>query len=262
MSAYETLKFEKNEDTKIGVLTISRPQALNALNSQVMGELESFFKGIDDTGLRCLIVTGDGPKSFVAGADIKEMKDFGGPQAEELARRGQSIFDLIESSSVPVIAAVNGFALGGGMELALACDFIIASDNAKFGLPEVSLGIMPGYGGTQRLSRHIGRAKARMLAMTGDMFSAQQFYEWGLVVRVTTQEELMENCQKVAASIAAKAPLAVQMVKQAVNQGQDLPQADGLDLEARMFAKVFETEDKNEGVSAFIEKRKADFKGK
>ena len=161
-----------------------------------------------------------------------------------------------------MIAAVNGFALGGGMELALACDFILASENAKFGLPEVSLGIMPGYGGTQRLSRQVGRAKARMFAMTGDMFSAQQCYEWGLVVRVCPQNELMEKCQVIAKNISQRAPLAIQLVKQAVNQGDDLSQGDGLDLEARFFAKVFETQDKAEGVNAFIEKRKPNFVGK
>lgn len=257
---FETLKFE--QDGFIGILTIDRPKVLNALNSQVLGELESFFKGIGDLGLRCLILTGAGEKSFVAGADITEMKDFGGAEAKGLAERGQRIFDLIENSPVPVIAAVNGFALGGGMELALSCDFILASENAKFGLPEVSLGIMPGYGGTQRLSRHIGRAKAKLFALSGDMFSSEQCYDWGLVLRVCSSEELITECQDLAKSITKKAPLAVGLVKQAINGGQDLVQKEGMNLEAQLFAKAFETEDKTEGVSAFIEKRKPEFKGK
>jgi enoyl-CoA hydratase len=262
MNDFETLKFETVLDGQVGILKLDRPQALNALNHQVLAELESFFNNSTSWGVRCLILTGGGEKSFVAGADIKEMKDFGGAQAEELALRGQRIFQLIENCPIPVIAAVNGFALGGGMELALACDFILASENARFGLPEVSLGIMPGYGGTQRLSRHLGRAKARLFALTGDMFSARQCFEWGLVVKVCEPAQLMAEAQKLAASIASRAPAAVQMVKKAINEGQDLSQAEGLLLESRLFARVFETEDKTEGVNAFVEKRKPNFKGR
>lgn len=262
MQDFETLKYEVLSDASVGILKIDRPQALNALNHLVLSELESFLKNSSSWGVRCLILTGGGEKAFVAGADIKEMKDFGGAQAEELALRGQKIFQLIEDSPIPVIAAVNGFALGGGMELALSCDFILASENAKFGLPEVSLGIMPGYGGTQRLTRAIGRSKARAFALTGDMFSARQCYEWGLVLKVCESAQLLEEAKKMATSIASRAPIALQLTKKSINEGQDLSQAEGLLLESRLFAKAFETEDKNEGVNAFIEKRKPSFKGR
>lgn len=258
---FETLEFELVNS--VGLLTIHRPKALNALNRQVMDELSQFLDHAEAMSeLRCLIITGSGEKAFVAGADIKEMEDFGAEQALQMAQRGQRVFSRIENLKVPVIAAVSGFALGGGLELAMSCDFIIASEKAKVGLPEVSLGLIPGYGGTQRLSRIVGKATARRVALTGDIYSAQQAFDWGLVTELCAAEDLIERAKKVAQNIAARSPKAVHEAKKAINQGYDLSLQEGLELEAKIFSEMFTTEDKEEGVAAFIEKRSPKFTGR
>ena len=248
---------------KIGVITITRPQALNALNNQVLSELGEVLASIGAKHeLRCCLLTGDGEKAFVAGADIKQMENLSAAQAREMALSGQALLQKIEDMPFPVIAVVNGFALGGGLELALACDFIMASSQARWGLPEVTLGLIPGYGGTQRMSRVLGRALARRVALSGEMFSAQQGYEWGLFSQVLAPAELMPAAMKLAETLASRAPVALNLVKQAVNHGHDLTLADGLKLEADLFAKTFATQDHIEGIKAFIEKRPAKFTGK
>lgn len=256
---FDTLEFEAKDN--IGILAISRPKALNALNAQVITELGQFFENLDSS-LQCLILTGSGEKAFVAGADIKEMAGIEKHAGEAFAQRGQAVFQTIEDCPIPVIAAVNGFALGGGLELAMACDFIIASHDAKFGLPEVSLGLIPGLGGTQRLSRYIGKAKARLMVTTGDIYSAQKAYDWGLVADVFEAQELKEKCLELAGRITKRSPLAIGLAKKAVTEGFELSQDDGMQLEAQLFGEAFASEDKEEGVNAFIEKRKPNFSGK
>ena len=267
---FETLKFEKQGP--IGILSINRPKALNALNKQVLGELERFIKAVSENfneskvpegegvPLRVLVLTGEG-KAFVAGADIKEMQGHSEAEALEMAQRGQAIFQQIEDCPYPIVAAVNGFALGGGLELAMSCDFIIASSRAKMGLPEVSLGLIPGYGGTQRLSRYVGKALARRIALTGDIYSADQLMQWGLVTEVVPPEELMEASLKVATTLSRRSPSALALAKGSINQGYNLNQLEGLQLEARLFAKTFTTQDSEEGLAAFIEKREPNFTG-
>jgi len=254
---FQTLKYEENDG--VGVLKIQRPEALNALNRLVVEELHSFFDQ-SPQGLRCLIITGEG-KAFVAGADIKEFVELDSTRAEELSAQGQKLMGRIENYHVPVIAAVNGFALGGGFELALACDFIIASEKAKMGLPEVSLGLIPGYGGTQRLARNVGRSLARALTLTGEIFSAQELLTWGLIFKVVTPESLMAEAHTWASKISQRGPVALQLAKASINKGYDLELEDGLKLEARGFGECFKTNDQSEGVKAFIEKRSPQFKG-
>ena len=254
----ETLVFEKQD--RVGILKLNRPKALNSLNRQVMGELEFFMKNLDNHHLRALILTGEG-KAFVAGADIKEMENYSESEALEVAQKGQSVFQLIEDCSCPTVAAVNGFALGGGLELAMSCDFIIASATARLGLPEVSLGLIPGYGGTQRLSRYVGQAVARRMVLTGDMYSPEQTLAWGLVTEVVPPDELMKVSLKVAQALVDRGPLALSLAKQSINKGYNLELSEGLKLEAQLFAKTFTTEDGREGLKAFIEKRKPEFKG-
>lgn len=247
---------------KIGLIRVSRPEALNALNKQVMNDLKLLLQDLAaKRELRCAILTGEGDKAFVAGADIKEMEGISTAQARELSLAGQGILQKIEDLPFPVIAVVNGFALGGGLELALACDFIIASTKAKWGLPETTLGLIPGYGGTQRLVRVLGRALARRIALSGEMFSAQQGYEWGLFAHVVEPAELLNVATKVAETLAQRAPLALGWVKEAINHGDDKSQAEGLRLEADLFARTFETHDHKEGIDAFINKRPANFQG-
>jgi len=234
---------------------------MNALNAQVMGELELVFAKLhSDEQVRCVVLTGEGEKAFVAGADIKEMENFGKDDAFKMSHKGQKIFSLIENFRAPVIAAVNGFALGGGLELALSCDFIIAHDKARFAFPEVGLGLIPGYGGTQRLSRVIGKAKAKRMALSGEMIKAKTAYEWGLVTEVTEASGLMTVAYNLAEQICEKAPLAVSWAKKSVNLGFENFQAQSFDIEAELFSQTFLTEDKTEGISAFVEKRKANFK--
>jgi len=252
------------------IVTVDRPDSLNALNAAVLrslgGVLDWLEGQIENPGpepIRAMILTGTGEKAFVAGADIKEFETMTPESAAEFARSGQKLFTRLERLKIPVIAAVNGFALGGGLELALACDFIIASDNAKFGLPECTLGIMPGFGGTVRLPRRIGPAKARELTFTGQMISAPEALIFGLASRVVPQKDLLAAAQEFAKAVSQRAaPLAVSMIKRSIHEGMNLTETQANELEARLFGELFATEDKNEGVGAFIGKRKAVFKGK
>ncbi len=261
----KAVRYEVTENEaghRIAVIRIARPEALNALNKQVLSELKILLQELGSKrDVRAAVLTGEGDKSFVAGADIKEMENLTMPQARELALQGQTLFSKLEELPFPVICAMNGFALGGGFELALACDFIIASSKAKWGLPEVTLGLIPGYGGTQRLTRQVGRALARRIAMSGEMFTAQQGLDFGLFTQICEPADLLPTAMKVATTIASRAPNAVAWVKEAINHGGDKSLAEGLKIEADLFARTFETKDHNEGIAAFIEKRPANFQG-
>lgn len=257
---FNTLTY--SQDNAIGVLTINRPKAMNALNSEVLKELKTLLSELkNDKGLKCLIVTGAGDKAFIAGADIKEMEERPDDEGQKMAEDGQSIFKLFEELHCVAIAAVNGFALGGGLELALSCDFIVASTNAKLGLPEVSLGLIPGYGGTQRLSRNVGKGVARRMVFTGDMFTAEQCMNWGLVTEVVAQEELLATAKKLARSIVSRSPVAIRLAKRSINEGYDQTLYEGLNLEAKLFGQAFASADKKAGVKAFVEKQKPEFPG-
>lgn len=263
---FRHLKFEINSEFaptgQLGILTLNRPAALNALNTEVIEDLQAWLEHtVSLTDLRCVIVTGSGDKAFVAGADIKEMQPFTHTQAEAMSLSGQKVMQGIEDAKFVTLAAVNGFALGGGLELAMACDFIVAASTARFGLPEVSLGLIPGYGGTQRLSRYVGKSIARLITLTGDMFNAPHGLEWGLFAKVVEPAELMPTCLKLAKSICARSPQAIGLAKQAINQGHDMLQVEAISMEAELFAKTFTTEDHSEGLRAFIEKRAPHFKG-
>ena len=261
MSEFQNIRFEKKH--QIAYVTIDRHKVLNALNMATMQELKQAFADIkDDAEVRVVILTGAGEKAFVAGADIGELGQQTPVSAKEYTHRGQAIVDAIEDLGKPVIACVNGFALGGGCELALACTMRIASENAKLGQPEVKLGLIPGYGGTQRLARLVGKGIAMQLVLTGEMISAQEAHRIGLVNEVVPAAELIPRAEAIAAKIIANAPLAIQYAMEAVNHGLDLPLADGLFLEATLFAVCCATDDKNEGTKAFLEKRAAQFKGK
>ena len=261
MSEFQNIRFEKKH--QIAYVTIDRPKVVNALNMATMQELKQAFADIkDDAEVRVVILTGAGEKAFVAGADIGELGQQTPVSAKEYTHRGQAIVDAIEDLGKPVIACVNGFALGGGCELALACTMRIASENAKLGQPEVKLGLIPGYGGTQRLARLVGKGIAMQLVLTGEMISAQEAHRIGLVNEVVPAAELIPRAEAIAAKIIANAPLAIQYAMEAVNHGLDLPLADGLFLEATLFAVCCATDDKNEGTKAFLEKRAAQFKGK
>ncbi len=263
---FKTLLVEETSITefaKVIVLKINRPEAMNALNQQVLEDLRECITQLKQVpNLRALVLTGQGEKSFVAGADIKEMEGLNADQGRQLAQAGQVLFQRLRGLPFPVIAAVNGFALGGGLELALACDFILASSKMKWGLPEVTLGLIPGYGGTQRLLRAIGPANARRVALSGEIFSAQQGYEWGLISQVIEPEQLLPTALQTAKLLAQRAPLAVTWVKEAMEQGIDLSTLEGLEVEADLFGRTFETQDRREGVAAFIEKRQPGFVGK
>ncbi len=249
-------------DEKIATVEINRPKALNALNSELLTEMGELFASLNtNSEVGCIVLTGSGDKSFVAGADIKEMTDLGESDALKMSKKGQDVFLQIETCSKPVIAAVNGYALGGGFELALACDVIIASDKAQFGLPEVSLGLIPGYGGTQRLARIVGAQKAKRLIFSGEMLPANLAYDWGVATQVVASDELMATCMKLAKKIVKQAPLAISFAKQSIANGYDTTLGEGLGIESHFFAKTFTTNDKSEGVTAFIEKRKPQFKG-
>ncbi|MBL0129301.1 MAG: enoyl-CoA hydratase/isomerase family protein [Flavobacteriales bacterium] len=243
-------------------ITINRPDQLNALNRETIGELDSALTEADaDKSVRVLIITGSGMKAFVAGADIKEFAHFSIPEGKALSADGQKkLFDHVERMSKPVIAAVNGFALGGGLELAMSCHFRVASDNARMGLPEVSLGVIPGYGGTQRLARLVGKGKAMEMIMTAGMIKAEEALQWGLVNHVVPQPELLAKCNEVATAIMKNSPTALAAAIRAVNAGYE-PGADGMQREIEEFGKCFGTADFKEGTSAFMEKRKAEFKG-
>lgn len=258
---YENIIFEKKG--ALAYVTVNRPKVLNALNMATMEELRSAFTAIkEDREVRVAIMTGAGEKAFIAGADIGELAKHDAVSAKEYTLRGQSVLDLMENLGKPLIACINGFALGGGCEIAMACTMRLASENAKLGQPEVKLGIMPGYGGTQRLPRLVGRGIAMQLVLSGEMISAQDAYRIGLVNEVVAAAELIPRAEAIAQKIVANAPLAVQYAMEAVNKGMEMTLAEGLYLEATLFGLCCATEDKKEGTTAFLEKRQAQFKGK
>ena len=240
----------------VGVVTIERPKALNALNSEVLAELEACFDSIDTDVIRAVILTGSGDKSFVAGADIAEMSKLNPAEGEAFGKKGNDVFRKIETFPIPVIAAVNGFALGGGCEIAMSCDIRICSDNAMFGQPEVGLGITPGFGGTQRLARLVGAGMAKQLIYTARNIKADEALRIGLVNAVYPQEELLGVAKKMAGNIAQNAPIAVRACKKAINDGLDAKMDDAIVIEEKLFGSCFATHDQVEGMSAFLEKRK------
>ncbi len=259
--AYETLLYEVKDG--IAYVTINRPKVLNALNDTVITELGQVFTAIkDDPQVKAVIITGAGEKAFVAGADITQLVDLNTQEGKAFAAKGQAVFNLIENLGKPVIAAINGFALGGGCELAMACTVRLASTRAKLGQPEVNLGIIPGYGGTQRLPRLVGKGRAMELVLTGRMVDAQEAYQMGLVNKVVEPEKLMEEAEALARTIMSKGPVAVKLAMEAVNRGLEVFLAEGLAIEADLFGICCSTEDKVEGTKAFLEKRKANFQGK
>lgn len=258
---FDNLLFDTQDG--IATITINRPSKLNALNRETIQELHEAFKAADeDKDIKVIVVTGSGDKAFVAGADISEFADFSVDQGSELAAKGQELlFDFVANLATPVIAAVNGFALGGGLELAMAAHFRIASDNAKMGLPEVSLGVIPGYGGTQRLPQLVGKGRAMEMIMTAGMIDANQALEYGLVNHVTTQDELLDLGYKIAGRIMRNSSVAIASAIKAVNANYEKG-VDGFDMEIEEFGNCFGTEDFKEGTQAFLQKRKADFPGK
>jgi len=258
---FENILVEKEGTT--AVVTVNRPKALNALNAATLQELDQAFSDLAaDESVAVVILTGAGEKAFVAGADISFMKGLTAIEARDFALLGQSVFNKIENLPQPVIAAVNGFALGGGCELAMACDIRLAAENAKFGQPEVNLGVPPGFAGTQRLPRLVGKGRAKELLFTTDMIDAAEAYRIGLANKVYPAAELMEAARAMAAKIAAKGQIAVRLTKSAVNQGLEMDSARAMAYEAEVFGLSFATEDQKEGMAAFLEKRKAEFKGK
>jgi enoyl-CoA hydratase len=247
----------------ITTLTINRPQVLNSLNSEVVQELECALYELDlDASVKAVVLTGAGEKAFVAGADIKEMSEISAFEAHGFAQRGQRLMLLMRKMRKPVIAAVNGFALGGGLELALACDFIYASEKAKFGFPEVGLGIIPGFGGTQNLPRLIGPGRANELIFSGRIITAAKALDWGIVNEVFAPEELLPKALATAREIVGKSPLGVAYAKDAIVNGLNMTKEDGFRYESSLFGVLFATADQREGMGAFIAKRPAEFKGK
>ena len=240
------------------VITISREKALNALNSQVLDELDKTLDGVNLDEVRCLILTGAGTKSFVAGADIGEMSTLTKAEGEAFGKKGNDVFRKLETFPIPVIAAVNGFALGGGCEISMSCDIRICSDNAVFGQPEVGLGITPGFGGTQRLARLVGPGMAKQMIYSARNIKADEALRIGLVNAVYTQEELMGAAEKMAAGIAKNAPIAVRNCKKAINDGLDADMDEAIVIEEKLFGDCFESYDQKEGMAAFLEKRKVE----
>ena len=241
----------------VGIITINRPKALNALNSAVLDELNQTLDAVDQNEIRCLILTGAGEKSFVAGADIGEMSTLTKAEGEAFGKKGNDVFRKLETFPVPVIAAVNGFALGGGCEISMSCDIRICSENAVFGQPEAGLGITPGFGGTQRLARLVGKGRAKELIFTCDMIDANEAYRIGLANKVVPQAELLDTCKAMAEKIMSKGSYAISLAKEAINTGTETDLSSGLTLEADLFGLAFSTDDKKEGMTAFLEKRKA-----
>jgi len=244
-----------------GLLTISRPEALNALNTEVLKELETFLNKIQETkDIRALIITGAGEKAFVAGADIKEIDTLDTITATKFSHFGQEVFTKLETLFCPVIAAVNGFALGGGLELALACDFIIASKNSKLGLPECTLGLIPGFGGTVRLARRVGPALAKQWTCTGEMIPADRAYQANLINQLSEPGQVLDDAKKLAVVLGQRSPQALNLIKTAINETYGLNVQAALEKERDLFAGLFGSHDQKEGTRAFIEKRKAVFK--
>jgi enoyl-CoA hydratase len=255
----ETLKFEKID--QMGVLTIHRPESLNALNTKVLQEMDTVLNQLNETqDIRTLIITGSGEKAFVAGADIKEIDTLENKTAADFAHFGQSVFMKIENLFCPVIAAVNGFALGGGLELALACDFIVASKTAKLGLPECTLGLIPGFGGTVRLARRVSPGLARQWTYSGEMVSAERAWQAGLVNQLSEPSELLADCQKIAATFAQRSPQSLKLIKKSIQETYGLASVQAMAIEKNIFASLFGSADQKEGTKAFIEKRKPVFK--
>ena len=243
---------------QIGIITINRPKALNALNSAVLDELDKTLDAVDQEAIRCLILTGAGEKSFVAGADIGETSTLTKAEGEAFGKKGNDVFRKLETFPIPVIAAVNGFALGGGCEISMSCDIRICSENAVFGQPEVGLGITPGFGGTQRLARIVGTGKAKEMIYGARNIKAEEAYRIGLVNNVYPAEELMPAAKKLASTIARNAPIAVRNCKRAINEGIQVDMDQAIVIEEKLFGSCFETCDQKEGMNAFLEKRKVD----
>ena len=256
----ENILIEKQDN--IAVVTINRPTKLNALNKATIQELHDGFNALnEDKSVKAIIITGSGEKAFVAGADIAEFANFSISEGQQLAAEGQALlFDFVQNLSTPIIAAVNGFALGGGLELAMSFHFRVASENAKMGLPEVSLGVIPGYGGTQRLPQLVGKGKAMEMIMTADMITAAEALTHGLVNHVVTLEQLLPKCEEIAAKIITKSPMAISSAIKAVN-ARFIDGVNGFEVEIAEFGNCFGTDDFKEGTAAFLEKRKANFKG-
>jgi len=258
--SYENLLLDKREE--IAFVTVNRPKVMNALNEVTVAELDACFGSLQtDSEVRVIILTGAGEKAFIAGADINELARYSPKQAMECALRGQAVFSRIENLGKPTIAAINGFALGGGCELALSCSMRIASTHARLGQPEVKLGITPGYGGSQRLPRLIGKGMALEMILTGDPISAEDALHWGLVNHVVPLDQLLATAEGIARKIIANGPIAVQYSIEAVNRGLNVPLEEGLRLEGALFGISFATEDMREGTRAFLEKRPARFAG-
>ncbi|CAB1075010.1 3-hydroxybutyryl-CoA dehydratase (EC [Olavius algarvensis Delta 1 endosymbiont] len=258
--AYENIIYAVKEG--IATITFNRPKALNALNGALLAELSTALDIVaGDEEIRVLILTGAGEKAFVAGADISELATFDSLKAKAFARKGHDIINKLQQLPIAVIAAVNGFALGGGTEISIACDFIYASENAKFGQPEINLGVIPGFGGTQRLPRLIGTNMAKELIFTGKMISAPEAAQLGLANKVVAPEDLMDEVLKTAAVIASKGKVSLREAKQAVNKGMDVDLASGCGIEIDAFCLCYASPDAKEGTSAFLEKRQAEFKG-
>lgn len=258
---YENILFETHGG--VGVLTFNRPKVMNALNPKTLDEVDDVIEDVRGSdSIRTLVLTGAGEKAFVAGADISEFPKMNPLEARLFAERGQRIFLNLEKLPIPVIACVNGLALGGGCEMAMSCDFIYASDRARFGQPEVNLGLIPGFGGTQRLSRLVGRAKARELCMTGEMITAAQARELGLVAKVFEADRLFSETMKVAHGLSEKSMVVMRALKQVINNGCDVDLSAGCSLELEAFGLCFGSEDAREGVAAFLNKRIPHFQGR
>ncbi|MEM3396563.1 MAG: enoyl-CoA hydratase-related protein [Thermoplasmata archaeon] len=255
---YKYLKVEKKDGKCL--VAINRPEKLNALSSELLKELEcAFYEACCDEGVGVLVITGIG-KAFVAGADISEMKEFGSVEAEQYSLQGQKVFGMLEKMEIPVIAAINGYALGGGLELALSCDFRIASENALLGLPEITLGLVPGFGGTQKLTRIVGIAKAKQMIMLGERINAAEALQLGLVHRVVKPEELEKEVDALAGKLLGLGRVALKTAKYLMNASLDLPLQEGLNMEARAFALLFSGREAKEGIEAFLAKRKPEFR--
>ncbi|MGM0419950.1 MAG: enoyl-CoA hydratase/isomerase family protein [Bacillota bacterium] len=260
MDDFKTIRLEEEEN--YATIVIDREKQHNALNIEVISELKSMLLELKQSEYRALIITGQGSKAFIAGADIGEMKDFSISDAREFAQKGQELMRLIEEFPCPIIAAVNGFALGGGNELMMACDLAVAEEEAVFGQPETGLGIMPGFGGTQRLTRLVGERRAKYLLYTGEKISAQEALKAGLVNQVVEKGQALAEAKKLAEKIAAQAPVAVKFTKESINFGFDAGVESGIAFEMNAFSLCFGTEDQKKGLEAFFNKEKPEFEGK